>query len=79
MDRTRQKYEVYLSNFIRDNHTLEEAIEKYIYLANDGTGNKDGRTAKISKRYYSRTLGSYLRRRDPTLFEIGYQEWRNSK
>jgi len=49
-------------------------IKMFIYLAKRKEGPVS--KSKITKRYYSRTIGTYIRRKDPVLFNVGYEEWR---
>lgn len=71
--RTKRRYEELLNKFITDNYSLEEAIENYMYLI--AKENKPNDKSKITKRYYNKTIGTYIRRKDPTLFNTGYEVW----
>ncbi len=71
--RTKGRYEELLNEFITDNYSLEEAVENYMYLT--AKENKPNDKSKITNRYYNKTIGTYIRRKDPTLFNMGYEVW----
>lgn len=71
--RTKGRYEELLNEFITDNYSLEEAVENYMYLT--AKENKPNDKSKITKRYYNKTIGTYIRRKDPMLFNMGYEVW----
>lgn len=71
--KTRSKFEQEFNRELSEIYTLDEAVDKFIYLTNKSRGASCSlRTLQAA--YHNQTLATLLRRLDQTAFNVAFNE-----
>ena len=74
-----REYEQYLNDTYAEDFVLENAIEALSYLTVQKRQGKYLSAPALQRAYSERTLGTMVKRYDPTAFYAGFNDWKGVK